>query len=201
MQTPRQSFAGQEVSRAWLCEGPLGHRTQRQIAPEERNVLSTGLDGCWLEIAGRRLSLPPVLFRRALFAEESGEVEASSGACFVNPDGNGGAMGKSGKVYGVRLGNIHATVWRNESEDGSHWFRVSITRRYKNGDEWADSNSYSRDELPVVQQAASMAYAWIWEQEAVIASEVDEAEKETSGRASKRKPATKEKESAYGNGD
>lgn len=110
-------------------------------------------------------------------------------------------MGKSRKVHGFRLGNIHAAVWRNESEDGSCWFRVSITRRYKNGDEWADSNSYSRDELPVLKQAASMAYAWIWQQEAAITSEANEAENGTSGRASKRKPANKEKESAYGNGD
>ena len=77
-------------------------------------------------------------------------------------------MAKNRPIHEMRLGSIRVTIWQNESNDGSAWYRASITRRYKNGNEWADTTSFSRDDLPVVGQAAAMAYAWIWEQEAAL---------------------------------
>lgn len=84
-------------------------------------------------------------------------------------------MAKNRPVHEIRLGNIRATIWQNESSEGGAWYRASITRRYKNGNEWADTTSFSRDDLPVVGQATSMAYAWIWEQEAASSRVENEA--------------------------
>lgn len=78
-------------------------------------------------------------------------------------------MAKNRPVHEIRLGSIRATIWQNESEDGGVWYRASITRRYKSGNEWAETSSFSRDDLPVAGQAATMAHAWIWEQEAAHA--------------------------------
>jgi hypothetical protein len=168
----RRQFSRDTMSRQLGCEKTLAVTGySRGIAPGRRRGLSTGLDGCWLEIAGRRLLLPPVFFRRAFSVDGSVSVEARCSAYLMNADGNGGAMGKNRPVKEIRLGTIRATIWQNESEQGGPWFRVSITRRYKNGNEWADTPSFSRDDLPVVGQAAAMAFGWMWEQEAASACE------------------------------
>jgi hypothetical protein len=70
-------------------------------------------------------------------------------------------------VHKFRLGAIVTAIWENQSQTGGHWYNVTVLRRYKNGNEWKDSVSFNRDDLPVVAKALDMAYAWIWEQEAI----------------------------------
>lgn len=61
-----------------------------------------------------------------------------------------------------RLGRIKTTIWANSTTTGELWFNVEIVRLYLEGDQWHESRSFGRDDLPLVSKAAEMAFAWIW---------------------------------------
>jgi len=65
-------------------------------------------------------------------------------------------------AHEIKLGAIRASIWSNRSEGQDVWFKVSIVRLYRDGDQWKTTTSFSRDDLPLVSKAAEMAYAWIW---------------------------------------
>jgi hypothetical protein len=71
--------------------------------------------------------------------------------------------GANRPAHEVRLGRIKAVVWRNQSESGP-WFSVVISRLYKEGNDWRQSDSFSRDDLPLVAKVADMAHTWIYQQ-------------------------------------
>ena len=73
---------------------------------------------------------------------------------------------KQKPVYEIRLGRIRASIWANHSESREVWFNVSVSRLYRDGDQWKDSQTFSRDDLPIVAKAADMAYAWLWRRDA-----------------------------------
>jgi hypothetical protein len=70
--------------------------------------------------------------------------------------------GKAKPVHEVRLGRIKAAIWANETENGVR-HNVTISRLYKDGDEWKTSHSFGRDELPLVEKVADLAHAWIFQ--------------------------------------
>ena len=63
-------------------------------------------------------------------------------------------------VHEIRLGRIKAAIWANETDNGTR-HNVTITRLYKDGDEWKTSTSFGREELPLVAKIADMAHTWI----------------------------------------
>jgi len=65
-------------------------------------------------------------------------------------------------VHEVRLGKIKAAVWANTTEKGIR-HNVTIARLYKDGDEWKDSTSFGREDLPLVAKVADMAHTWVYE--------------------------------------
>ncbi len=69
---------------------------------------------------------------------------------------------KEKPVHEVRLGRIKATIWANETEGGVR-HNVQLRRLYKDGDNWAQSDSFGRDDLPLVGKVADMAHTWIFE--------------------------------------
>ena len=62
----------------------------------------------------------------------------------------------------VRLGRIKAAIWANETDNGVR-HNVTITRLYKDGDEWKTSTSFGREELPLVAKVADLAHTWIYQ--------------------------------------
>ena len=70
---------------------------------------------------------------------------------------------KSKPVHEVRLGRIKAAIWANETDNGVR-HNVTITRLYKDGDEWKTSTSFGREELPLVAKVADLAHSWIYQQ-------------------------------------
>ena len=72
---------------------------------------------------------------------------------------------KSKPVHEVRLGRVKAAVWANDTENGVR-HNVTLSRIYKDGDEWKDSTSFGRDDLPLVAKVADKAHDWIFEQAA-----------------------------------
>ena len=75
-------------------------------------------------------------------------------------------MAQKKPAHEIRLGRIRAAVWVNEKGQDDVWFNVTVTRLYKDDNRWNDSNSFRRDDLPVVAKVMDMAYAWIWSHQA-----------------------------------
>ena len=72
---------------------------------------------------------------------------------------------KQKPTHEIRLGRIRAAIWANEAENGNVWFNITVSRLYKDGDQWRDTSAFRRDDLPIVAKVVDMAYAWIWGQE------------------------------------
>lgn len=70
-------------------------------------------------------------------------------------------MPKDKPVHEIRMGRIKAVVWSNETEGGIPRHNVQIRRLYKDGEDWKQSDSYGRDDLPLVAKVADMAHTWI----------------------------------------
>ena len=67
---------------------------------------------------------------------------------------------KQKPAHEVRLGRIKATIWANQNDNGT-WYNVTLSRSYKDGDEWKSSTSFGRDELLTVAKVADLANSWI----------------------------------------
>ncbi|HEY4310850.1 MAG TPA: hypothetical protein VGN12_15475 [Pirellulales bacterium] len=70
---------------------------------------------------------------------------------------------KTRPVHEIRLGRIKAAIWVNDTQTGIR-HNVTISRIYKDGDEWKTSDSFGRDDLPLVAKVSDMAHSWIFEQ-------------------------------------
>ncbi len=70
---------------------------------------------------------------------------------------------KTRPVHEVRLGRIKAAIWENETQNGTR-HNVTVSRLYKDGDEWKDSTSFGRDDLPLVGKVVDQAHSWIFSQ-------------------------------------
>jgi hypothetical protein len=57
-------------------------------------------------------------------------------------------------VHEIRLGRVKAAIWENDT----------LQRIYREGDEWRTSESFGRDDLPLIQKVADMAHTWIYQQ-------------------------------------
>ena len=74
------------------------------------------------------------------------------------------ANDKKKPVHEARLGRIKATVWENETQNGTR-YGVTFSRLYKDGDQWKDSTSFGRDDLPLLAKVADQVHTWIFEQQ------------------------------------
>lgn len=72
---------------------------------------------------------------------------------------------KARPVHEVRMGRIKAAIWENETDNGTR-HNVTISRIYKDGDQWKDSNAFGRDDLPLVAKVVDQAHSWIFSQNA-----------------------------------
>jgi hypothetical protein len=72
---------------------------------------------------------------------------------------------KKRPVQEIRLGRIRAAIWENDTENGPR-HNVTLSRLYKDGDEWKDSASFGRDDLPLLAKVCDQAHTWIFEQAA-----------------------------------
>ena len=63
-----------------------------------------------------------------------------------------------------KLGSAHASIFLNDGEQGP--FRtVTIQRRYKDGDDWKSSNSFTAKQLANTIAISQRAIAYILDQE------------------------------------
>ncbi len=64
-------------------------------------------------------------------------------------------------VHEIRLGHVKAVIWANQSDAGTR-HNVSVQRLYRDGDTWATSDSFGRDDLPLLSKVADLAHTWIF---------------------------------------
>jgi hypothetical protein len=64
-------------------------------------------------------------------------------------------------VHEVRMGRVRAAIWENDTQNGTR-HNVTFSRLYKDGDDWKDSTSFGRDDLPLLEKVAVAAHAWIY---------------------------------------
>jgi hypothetical protein len=66
-------------------------------------------------------------------------------------------------VHVVRLRNIRAAIWANETETGVR-HNVTLTRLYRDEQgHWHDSDSFRRDDLLLLAKVVDLAHTWISE--------------------------------------
>ena len=70
---------------------------------------------------------------------------------------------KQKPVHEIRLGRIKAAIWENETDNGTR-HNVTISRLYKDGDQWKQTTSFGREDLPLVAKVADLVHTWIYEQ-------------------------------------
>lgn len=63
----------------------------------------------------------------------------------------------------IRLGAIKATIWENDTTSGTR-HNVTVSRLYKDGDKWKRTDSFGRDDLPLMAKVVDLAHTWIFEQ-------------------------------------
>lgn len=74
-------------------------------------------------------------------------------------------------VWTHRVDDIRVAIWANQSNGGEVWMNATITRCYKDGDQWKETTSFKRKDLPTVRVLADMAHDWICKQEPAEAVE------------------------------
>jgi len=63
-----------------------------------------------------------------------------------------------------RDGGLTVTIWKNDSEK-EPWYSVNATRRYKQGEEWKESDSFGFDDLLPLAKLLDQAHTWILTQQ------------------------------------
>jgi len=56
--------------------------------------------------------------------------------------------------------NILVTIWKNDGKNGP-FYSVTLSRSYKQGEEWKESSSYDEDDLLLLTELAKEAHAWM----------------------------------------
>ncbi|MBR9802911.1 hypothetical protein GYB59_15020 [bacterium] len=69
---------------------------------------------------------------------------------------------KQQPVHEIRLGAVKAAIWENETSVGVR-HNVTVSRLYKEGEEWRNTDSFGRDDLPLVAKVVDQAHSWIFE--------------------------------------
>jgi hypothetical protein len=64
-------------------------------------------------------------------------------------------------VHEIRLGHVKAVIWANQTDSGVR-HNVSVQRLYRDGDTWATTDSFGRDDLPLLAKVADLAHTWIF---------------------------------------
>ena len=87
------------------------------------------------------------------------------GSMIMSKNGTAAAPQKGSQkpVHEVRLGRIKAAIWANRTDNGVR-HNVTISRIYKDGEQWKDSSSFGRDDLPLVAKVCDLAHSWIFQQ-------------------------------------
>ena len=71
-------------------------------------------------------------------------------------------MATNKPVHEIRLGKVVASIWKNETQNGTR-HNVTFQRLYKDGDTWKSTSSFNRDDLLLLAKVADQAHTWVYE--------------------------------------
>ena len=94
-------------------------------------------------------------------------------------DGQGGDA-KAKPVHVVRMGFLKAAIWENQIERGSI-HNVTVSRTYKVGSEYRESQSLGFDDLLPMAKALNAAHSWINDRRVKAREEYRRREMEDGG--------------------
>ncbi len=77
---------------------------------------------------------------------------------------------KQAPVHRVKFGRVTAAIWENQTKEGDIFHSVTLTRSYRVNDEWKDTSSLGKNELPVAALVLQQAFVWLQEQSDAPAS-------------------------------
>jgi hypothetical protein len=63
-------------------------------------------------------------------------------------------------VHEFRHRNVRATIWRNETDKGP-MFNVTLSRIYRDGEQWKDSHSFGYDDLMNLAKLLADSHTYI----------------------------------------
>jgi hypothetical protein len=69
---------------------------------------------------------------------------------------------KNKPISEIRIGTVKAAIWQNKTGDIVR-HNVTFTRIYKDGEEWKNTDSFGRDDLPKLILAAQKAYEGLFQ--------------------------------------
>ena len=72
-------------------------------------------------------------------------------------------------AHEIRIGAVKATVWPNEGKAGAR-YTVTTSRSFKAGEEWRQTSSYHKSDLPKLIAVLSEAEQWIAGRETAAAA-------------------------------
>ena len=70
---------------------------------------------------------------------------------------------KQQPAHEIRMGAIKATIWENQTQTGTR-HNVTVSRIYKDGDDWKQTDSFGRDDLQLLAKVIDQAHTWIFQQ-------------------------------------
>jgi hypothetical protein len=70
---------------------------------------------------------------------------------------------KDKPAHQIRLGSIKAAIWANDTDKGVR-HNTTLSRLYKDGEEWRSTESFGRDDLLLLAKVADQAHTWICDQ-------------------------------------
>lgn len=63
-------------------------------------------------------------------------------------------------THEIRVGKIKAALWANQTERGVQ-YNVTFSRLYKKAERWVRTESFGRDDLPLLVMIVQQTHAWI----------------------------------------
>ena len=60
-------------------------------------------------------------------------------------------------IHEIRLGHVKAAIWANETDAGTR-HSIKVSRIYHDGEGWATSDTFGRDDLPLLSKVADLAH-------------------------------------------
>lgn len=77
-------------------------------------------------------------------------------------------------AHEVRLAHIKAVIWENETRNGP-MHNVVLVKVYKDGNDWKETRSFSRDDLLLAAKVLNMAHSWMFQNRATGSEQVEAA--------------------------
>lgn len=79
-------------------------------------------------------------------------------------------MPKTQPTAEVRIGQIKAAIWKNDTDAGTR-FNVTVTRLYKEDEEWKYSEIFGRNDLLMLAKVLDRAHDRIYELQTELTEE------------------------------